>query len=71
MYFYFGFNYRGVPNPVDVYEQIENSARDEVLANGGSLSHHHGGCYHCRLIHVTYLDAVTHDFVVFTCSWKS
>ena len=43
VYFYFGFNYRGVQNPVDVYEQVENSARDEVLANGGSLSHHHGG----------------------------
>lgn len=43
VYFYFGFNYRGVANPVEMYEEIENSARDEVLANGGSLSHHHGG----------------------------
>lgn len=24
------------------YEHIENSARDEILACGGSLSHHHG-----------------------------
>ncbi|XP_067932186.1 alkyldihydroxyacetonephosphate synthase, peroxisomal-like [Watersipora subatra] len=42
VYFYFGFNYRGMRNPVQVYEEIENSARDEVIANGGSLSHHHG-----------------------------
>lgn len=48
MYFYFGFNYRGVANPVEVYEEIENSARDEVLANGGSISHHHGGT--CNMI---------------------
>jgi alkyldihydroxyacetonephosphate synthase len=25
-----------------VYEQIENECRDEVLKQGGSLSHHHG-----------------------------
>ena len=41
--FTLGFNYGGVRNPVEVYEQVESSARDEVLANGGSLSHHHGG----------------------------
>jgi len=42
VYFYFGFNYRGLPNPVETYEEIESSARDEILANGGSISHHHG-----------------------------
>jgi alkyldihydroxyacetonephosphate synthase len=42
VYFYFGFNYRGVANPVRLYEEIENCARDEILANGGSISHHHG-----------------------------
>lgn len=42
IYFYFGFNYRGLPNPVQTYEDIESSARDEILANGGSISHHHG-----------------------------
>ncbi|XP_048779948.2 alkyldihydroxyacetonephosphate synthase, peroxisomal-like [Ostrea edulis] len=42
VYFYFGFNYRGIQNPVQVYEEIESSARDEILANGGSISHHHG-----------------------------
>ena len=23
VYFYFGFNYRGIPNPVETYEEIE------------------------------------------------
>jgi len=42
VYFYFAFNYRGVANPVQLYEEIENCARDEIIANGGSISHHHG-----------------------------
>lgn len=44
IYFYFAFNYQGgiKGNPVEVYEAIENTARDEILANGGSISHHHG-----------------------------
>ncbi|GAB1609457.1 alkyldihydroxyacetonephosphate synthase, peroxisomal-like [Argonauta hians] len=42
VYFYFAYNYRGVANPVQAYEEIESKARDEILANGGSISHHHG-----------------------------
>lgn len=42
VYFYFGFYYRGINDPVQCYLQIEEEARDEILANGGSLSHHHG-----------------------------
>ncbi|XP_030373520.1 alkyldihydroxyacetonephosphate synthase [Scaptodrosophila lebanonensis] len=42
IYFYFGFRYSDIPNPVEVFEAIEHSARDEILACGGSLSHHHG-----------------------------
>lgn len=42
VYFYFGFNYVGFSSPVKIYEEIENRARDEVLASGGSISHHHG-----------------------------
>ncbi|KAG9338610.1 hypothetical protein JZ751_025448 [Albula glossodonta] len=42
VYFYFAFNYRGLGDPVHVYEQVEHAAREEILANGGSLSHHHG-----------------------------
>lgn len=42
VYFYFGFNYIGLSDPVEAYEHIENCARDEILSCGGSLSHHHG-----------------------------
>jgi alkyldihydroxyacetonephosphate synthase len=42
IYFYFGFYYKGVPNPQEVYLELENIARDEILRSGGSLSHHHG-----------------------------
>ena len=42
VYFYFAFHYKGVHNPTDVYHELEDAARDEILAQGGSLSHHHG-----------------------------
>uniref|UniRef100_A0A4W3IKB2 Alkylglycerone-phosphate synthase n=1 Tax=Callorhinchus milii TaxID=7868 RepID=A0A4W3IKB2_CALMI len=42
VYFYFAFNYRGLSDPIHVYDQIEAAAREEILENGGSLSHHHG-----------------------------
>jgi alkyldihydroxyacetonephosphate synthase len=42
IYFYFGFYYKGVENPSEVYLELENIAREEVLRCGGSLSHHHG-----------------------------
>lgn len=42
IYFYFGFYYKGIPHPQDVYLELENIARDEILRCGGSLSHHHG-----------------------------
>ena len=42
IYFYFGFFYKGIPNPQEVYLELENIARDEILKSGGSLSHHHG-----------------------------
>lgn len=42
VYFYFAFKYTGVSDPLAVYDSIENSARDEILSNGGSVSHHHG-----------------------------
>ncbi|EAT37625.1 AAEL010405-PA [Aedes aegypti] len=42
VYFYFGFNHTGFPDPVIIYETIENHARDEILSSGGSISHHHG-----------------------------
>jgi alkyldihydroxyacetonephosphate synthase len=42
IYFYFGFYYKGVTNPQEVYLELENLAREEILRSGGSLSHHHG-----------------------------
>lgn len=42
IYFYFGFYSGDCENPVETYEQIEEAARDEILACGGSISHHHG-----------------------------
>lgn len=42
VYFYMAFYARGVENPVGVYHEIETEAREEVLAAGGSISHHHG-----------------------------
>jgi len=42
IYFYYLMNYEGVEDPVGVYHEIEDCARDEILRQGGSLSHHHG-----------------------------
>jgi len=42
IYFYFGFLYHGLPDPLKIYENVENAAREEVIRNGGSISHHHG-----------------------------
>ena len=42
VYFYFGFYHKGVDHPDAVYAELEHAARDEILASGGSLSHHHG-----------------------------
>ncbi|KAF8793986.1 Alkyldihydroxyacetonephosphate synthase like protein [Argiope bruennichi] len=42
VYFYFAFSCLGVPDPMELFESIERVSRDEVLANGGCISHHHG-----------------------------
>lgn len=42
VYFYFSFYHLGVKDPVGIYGEIESSIRSEILAAGGSLSHHHG-----------------------------
>ena len=43
VYFYFAFYFKGVTgDPSKLYSEIEHAARDEVLRQGGSLSHHHG-----------------------------
>jgi alkyldihydroxyacetonephosphate synthase len=42
LYFYFCMSVRGIRNPSTVFSQLEHAARNEILAMGGSLSHHHG-----------------------------
>lgn len=42
VYFYFGFNCSEMRNAAETYEHIESAARDEIILNGGSISHHHG-----------------------------
>ncbi len=42
VYFYLAYYFRGVPDPSRVYGELEHAAREEILAAGGSLSHHHG-----------------------------
>jgi len=42
IYFYMGFYAKGVDDPVRQYAEMEHAAREEILAAGGSLSHHHG-----------------------------
>lgn len=42
VYFYIGFNYRGVEDPLGAFRDIEHDARVAILEAGGALSHHHG-----------------------------
>lgn len=46
VYVYFGYNHSmsNIPKDkvIEAYEEIENECRDEVMKQGGSLSHHHG-----------------------------
>jgi alkyldihydroxyacetonephosphate synthase len=42
VYFYLAINGTDVPNAAHHLEETENAARDEIMACGGSISHHHG-----------------------------
>jgi len=42
VYFYFGFIFKDLADPLHAYNVIETQARDEIIKCGGSLSHHHG-----------------------------
>lgn len=42
VYFYLATYYKGVADPAEAYGALESAARDEILLQGGSLSHHHG-----------------------------
>mmetsp|Transcript_21955 Transcript_21955/g.57325 ORF Transcript_21955/g.57325 Transcript_21955/m.57325 type:complete len:629 (-) Transcript_21955:93-1979(-) len=42
VYFYFGFLHTGLKDPMQAFHNVEVGAREEVIANGGNVSHHHG-----------------------------
>lgn len=42
VYFYMAFYAKGVEDAVGAYHEIESIARREIIAAGGSISHHHG-----------------------------
>ncbi len=42
IYFMYGLYTKGVERPAEVFGRIEHSLREVILANGGSISHHHG-----------------------------
>ena len=42
IYFYFGMCWKGLADPVKTYSLIEDRARECIMKNGGSISHHHG-----------------------------
>ena len=42
IYIYFGFNYMNVKNPLPIFDKVEAAARDEIIKQGGCISHHHG-----------------------------
>jgi len=42
IYFYFGFSYNGLKDPLAAFHRVEVACRNECIANGGSISHHHG-----------------------------
>lgn len=42
VYFYFCMYTKNVKNPSQVFNDIEEAAREEIIKSGGSVSHHHG-----------------------------
>lgn len=42
LYFYLCMSFDGVDRASSVFADLERAARDEILKQGGSLSHHHG-----------------------------
>jgi alkyldihydroxyacetonephosphate synthase len=42
LYFYLCISIENVPDPSRVFADLEHAARQVILENGGSLSHHHG-----------------------------
>ncbi|KAG5861122.1 hypothetical protein JTB14_014814 [Gonioctena quinquepunctata] len=43
IYFYLAYTHENIEgDPLSIYRRLEVKARDEIIANGGSISHHHG-----------------------------
>ena len=42
IYFMLGMSVKDVENAADLFSSIEHSIREAIMANGGSISHHHG-----------------------------
>jgi alkyldihydroxyacetonephosphate synthase len=42
LYFYLCMSFEGVKNASHVFAELERAGREEILKQGGSLSHHHG-----------------------------
>lgn len=42
IYFYIGFYYKGLADPLAVFRELEHEARQAIVSAGGALSHHHG-----------------------------
>jgi len=42
IYFMFGMYMKGIEEPEAVFGSIEHAMREEIMTNGGSISHHHG-----------------------------
>jgi alkyldihydroxyacetonephosphate synthase len=57
VYFYLGFMWTGLPDPVRAFSEVEDRARLKILECGGSLSHHHGVGKHRR----KYMQAAVSD----------
>jgi len=48
VYFYFGFMWDGLEDPIAAFTTVETAARDEIIRLGGCISHHHGVGKHRR-----------------------
>ena len=42
MYNTIALSFKGVEKPEEVFGEIEHELRKTIIANGGSISHHHG-----------------------------
>ena len=55
VYVYFGFLKKGLSDPLKSYEEVEDAAREEIMAAGGCISHHHVYIYIYILCYAMFL----------------